>query len=326
MGKKVVRTSKDGEETTFDTAAAAAKETGVPHTSLHRHLRRGKEGLLGDWRWRYEEPQEPPVTVKEEGLPEPRHGATSPHGAGEDFFETLKTSDGRIITSVRPSDGYINATKMCQSAGKGWGNYWANAATEAFVKTLSSRTKIAEFSNKPIFLGDPTDYALVHTTRGGLASLQGTWVHPLVATHLAQWCSTEFSVKVAEWMEGFKSKDRGFKRTYEEAIENIRPDKKRKTLEKTVKESLHRRVGGDMEVPCDHGKIDILTDDTVIEVKRLEKYVHALGQVLSYSISFPHLEKRIHLFGEEDEGGPTVRNAQRLYSSFGVMCTYERIQ
>lgn len=42
--------------------------------------------------------------------------------------------------------------------------------------------------------------ALIETIQGELAELQGTWVHPNVAIHLAQWCSPKFAVAVSEWV------------------------------------------------------------------------------------------------------------------------------
>jgi hypothetical protein len=35
--------------------------------------------------------------------------------------------------------------------------------------------------------------------------MQGTWVHPQVAIHLAQWCSAEFAVKVSQWVYDWMS-------------------------------------------------------------------------------------------------------------------------
>jgi hypothetical protein len=87
----------------------------------------------------------------------------------------------------RTSDGYINATAMCQAAGKLWGNYHQTQETERFLQALASDIGI------PISL-------LVHSVRGGKKNAQGTWVHPLVAVNLAQWCSASFAVQVAKWV------------------------------------------------------------------------------------------------------------------------------
>ena len=41
---------------------------------------------------------------------------------------------------------------------------------------------------------------LVHSIQGGDPRGQGTWVHPQVAIHLAQWLSPAFSVQVTQWV------------------------------------------------------------------------------------------------------------------------------
>ena len=55
--------------------------------------------------------------------------------------ESLVAYDGeRIITEVRLSDGYVNATKLCQSAGskKQWKNWWRTQTAKSFVAELAT--------------------------------------------------------------------------------------------------------------------------------------------------------------------------------------------
>lgn len=87
----------------------------------------------------------------------------------------------------RAKDGYINATAMCEVAGKLWGNYRQLQGTQDFLEELGSDIGI------PISL-------LTHSVRGGRKDEQGTWVHPMVAVNLAQWCSPRFAVKVSGWV------------------------------------------------------------------------------------------------------------------------------
>ena len=87
----------------------------------------------------------------------------------------------------RAIDGYINATAMCQVAGKRLANYTRLDTTRAYLETLSSVTHIRVSE-------------LLQQVRGGSPDLQGTWVHPKVAIHLAQWLSPEFSVQVTMWV------------------------------------------------------------------------------------------------------------------------------
>ena len=95
--------------------------------------------------------------------------------------------DGSVIPQ-RPIDGYINATLLCQRAGKSIGHYNSAAQTKAFLNALSAD------------IGIPIS-GLVRTVKGGNDKLaQGTWVHPQVAVHLGQWLSPAFAVKVSKWV------------------------------------------------------------------------------------------------------------------------------
>ena len=78
------------------------------------------------------------------------------------------------IISQRINDGYVNATAMCKAARKKMSHYTALATTKAFVLELSS------------VAGIPAT-GLIQQTQGGSPQLQGAWVHPQTATHLAQW-------------------------------------------------------------------------------------------------------------------------------------------
>lgn len=95
-------------------------------------------------------------------------------------------AQGAVIYQ-RPADGYINATAMCQASGKRWNDYGRLATTGSFLDALKTDTGI------PVT-------ELVQSVSGGEPRLQGTWVHPQVAIHLAQWCSAEFAVKVSQWV------------------------------------------------------------------------------------------------------------------------------
>lgn len=98
---------------------------------------------------------------------------------------------GLEFVAQRPTDGYINATELCQRAGKLFGNYNQNAQTKAFLDELSAVIGI------PITGSN----GLVQIRQGGNdATSQGTWVHPNVAIHLGQWLSPAFAVQVTKWV------------------------------------------------------------------------------------------------------------------------------
>lgn len=101
------------------------------------------------------------------------------------------THQGALIHQ-RQDDGYINATAMCKVAGKLWGHYRSNGTTDAFLLALSRS------------IGIPIDQ-IVQSVVTGANEARGTWVHPQVAVHLAQWLSADFAVKVSEWIVDWMS-------------------------------------------------------------------------------------------------------------------------
>jgi hypothetical protein len=42
-----------------------------------------------------------------------------------------------VTIDIRTLDGFVNATKMAQSAGKEWSNYYKSAAAQEFARELS---------------------------------------------------------------------------------------------------------------------------------------------------------------------------------------------
>jgi len=99
--------------------------------------------------------------------------------------------DGLSIPQ-RVTDGYINATALCQASGKQFGHYLANKNTKAFLEELSSD------------IGIPIS-ELVIVTKGGNARTQGTWMHPDIAVNLGQWLSPKFAVLVSKWVREWMS-------------------------------------------------------------------------------------------------------------------------
>ena len=99
--------------------------------------------------------------------------------------------NGGMVVHQRPVDGYVNATELCQRAGKQFGHYHATAQTKAFLDALSAAIGI------PI----AGQTGLVQIRMGGSdRASQGTWVHPRAAIHLGQWLSPDFAVQVTEWV------------------------------------------------------------------------------------------------------------------------------
>lgn len=114
--------------------------------------------------------------------------------------------EGELI-SQRASDGYINATAMCKAAGRNWSDYRRIGPTVEFLDALETA------------LGMPRA-EMIQSVVGGNGP-QGTWVHPQIAIHLAQWASAEFAVQVTQWvldwLTGLDPRDRVWQQ-YEDRV------------------------------------------------------------------------------------------------------------
>lgn len=226
-----------------------------------------------------------------------------------DFADALKGDDGQTITVMRLSDGFVSATKLCQSAGKQWSNYKEVGRNIAFLKALGRATAL------------PVD-VLVQSTVTGPNHKSGTWVHPYIATHLAMWISTEFEIKIAKWIGQARQQIFHMNEDFESSLATLKARTGQEMVEACVRDRLAEREGGQVEVVCEHGIIDVLTPSDVIEVKRSNKYLHALGQILGYSESYPKHKKRVHLIMDSNEE-ELVSKAKHLYQKHGVEVTCE---
>lgn len=72
---------------------------------------------------------------------------------------------------------------------------------------------------------------------------------------------------------------------------------KAKAPERLIRNKLQAELGGQIEVLCPDGRIDLLTSIELIEVKAVKAWKSAIGQVLIYGNYYPSHVKRIHLFG-----------------------------
>ena len=74
-----------------------------------------------------------------------------------------------------------------------------------------------------------------------------------------------------------------------------------KGTELSYRNRLAKQLNGQVEVSTPAGRIDILTETEVIEVKRASGWKSAIGQIISYGKFYPHHRQRIHLFGKLTE-------------------------
>jgi len=89
------------------------------------------------------------------------------------------------MSLMQREDGFINATALCKGANKLIGHYLENSTTKDFLSELRQS------------IGIPIDCLIVKSNKVS-NSEKGTYVHPKVAIHLAQWLSPKFAVFVSE--------------------------------------------------------------------------------------------------------------------------------
>ena len=75
---------------------------------------------------------------------------------------------------------------------------------------------------------------------------------------------------------------------------------KKKHNESYYRNKLAKSLNGRIEVKVPSGRIDILTSNQIIEVKHIKRWKDAVGQITIYGDSYPNHQKRIHLFGIEN--------------------------
>lgn len=98
----------------------------------------------------------------------------------------VRNLDGETVRQ-RQADGYVNATELCKAGGKEWSGYSRTQTAQEFLTELEGSLQICRDQ-------------LVQVIGGGPNDTRGTWVHPDIAMHLAQWCSPRFAVQVSRWV------------------------------------------------------------------------------------------------------------------------------
>jgi len=97
--------------------------------------------------------------------------------------------------------------------------------------------------------------------------------------------------------------------------------KENKVTEKSVQIRLAKLLNGEMEVKAgDSGRIDILTADEIIEVKPVNLFKGAVGQLLFYKDYFEGRQLRLHIYGKP------IKNFLEIYEvcqKNNIKLTYE---
>jgi len=90
----------------------------------------------------------------------------------------------RLLELESREDGYLFATKICQSCGKKFSDWLRLNSTTSFLLVLADKTGIPATK-------------LVQVQKGGIPDKQGAWIHPSATEELIRWCNA-FRVRQSE--------------------------------------------------------------------------------------------------------------------------------
>jgi len=76
-------------------------------------------------------------------------------------------------------NGYINASKLCKDAGKEFRHWTDNKTSKRLIYLLTAKI----------------DNILISIRGGRDTLIRETYVHPILVTYIAIWCSQEFALK-----------------------------------------------------------------------------------------------------------------------------------
>lgn len=194
----------------------------------------------------------------------------------DDLYGYAAFGDMEVI--IRKTDGWINVTELCKQAGKYFKNWLANKA---------SKEMIAE-------LAEILEYPVTSLVKEGKYITRGTYAHSSVVSAIAYWISPSFGARMCLWLDEWKLVDDNAK-LYYRAISTIKSNPADQP-ERLIRDQLAATMGGDIEVECETGWIDILTKTHLVEVKRAKLWKHAVGQLVAYGLDYPGHRLMMYLF------------------------------
>jgi hypothetical protein len=115
-----------------------------------------------------------------------------------------------VSIEQRSTDGFINGTAMCTACDKKIDAWLRTKDTlrlfDALAVDLGLEINYSNLSNLDEATLSGAKYAKIFAglilSRGGSPeSGGGTWIHPDLATPLAQWCSPAFAIQVSRWVQ-----------------------------------------------------------------------------------------------------------------------------
>lgn len=221
---------------------------------------------------------------------------------------------GDIKLQIMKKNGYINVTNLCKIGGKLFADYNKNKYSKELMNCLSKN------------LGIKTDELTIFINNGN--EFKGTFAHPDLVIHIAMWISPKFCIMVNEIIKLWRNLSIKNENDYwYNMSESLKFSYKNEKIEEDIRNNLSKNLNGKTEVKCDSGYIDIVTDEEIIEVKHIDNWKHALGQVLSYHVdkNFKKLKQRIHLFSNNKIELETINKITNICQNYSCLVSFEII-
>ena len=139
----------------------------------------------------------------------------------------------------------------------------------------------------------------------GPKKIKGTYYHPDIMLYILEWLNPNMMGHMISWINDWKSYTIDnvieFNATISSLIEDI-PNINNNDPERQVQLRIANAIAGsEIEVVCGCGRIDILTDEKIIEVKKYSSLLHALGQILGYGTYYKNKKKTVYTFDVPEE-------------------------
>uniref|UniRef100_A0A6C0CBR9 KilA-N domain-containing protein n=1 Tax=viral metagenome TaxID=1070528 RepID=A0A6C0CBR9_9ZZZZ len=195
-------------------------------------------------------------------------------------FSYSKYGDFSII--IMHENGYINASKLCYECDKQFKNWLRNSTSKDLIEEFRAN-------------GISADKLMIIIAGGKNIKTRGTYVHPKLIIHIASWCGANFAARVSEWIEEWKNYSPENESRFYAALSEIKPSPSA-SKEKEIQATLHKKLGGEIEVKTIAGRIDLLTDKYLIEIKNYCDWKCAIGQLIAYSQNYEDRKKVMYLF------------------------------
>lgn len=212
-----------------------------------------------------------------------------------------------IKIESRDSDNFINATQLCKAGDKRFSNWYQLDSTKELINELEIKLK--------------TSNLIDIKKENSKKFTQGTWIHPLLVTHLAIWISPKFVVKVSQWIEEWKNYSLENKNKYQYELEHLEPSHNI-LREKELQAKYKNKLNAEIEVKTPVGYIDLLTDNKLIELKTAINWKHGIGQLICYGTYYEEYDKWLYLFDYEDLSETDIDNIELICKNNDIGIKY----